>query len=223
MGTYGQFCPVAKALELLDERWTLLVIRELLSGSSHFNELRRGVPRMSPALLTKRLQRMMRAGVVDRYTDGNRVTYRLTPAGEELRPVVEAIGGWGMRWVPEIGDEDLDPHLLLWDMHRRVDLAALPPGRTTLRFRFRDLPAQLRDWWLVMDPEGADVCNTDPGFPVAATVEADLPGLTRIWRGDLEWREAIRAGTVAVVGPTQVRRAVPRWFLLSTFAGVPRP
>jgi DNA-binding HxlR family transcriptional regulator len=223
MGTYGQFCPVAKALELLDERWTLLVIRELLSGSSHFNELRRGVPRMSPALLTKRLQRMMRAGVVDRYTDGNRVTYRLTPAGEELRPVVEAMGGWGMRWVPEIGDEDLDPHLLLWDMHRRVDLAALPPGRTTLRFRFRDVPAQVRDWWLVMDPEGAEVCHSDPGFPVAATVEADLPGLTRVWRGDLEWREAIRAGTVAVVGPTQVRRAVPRWFLLSTFAGVQRP
>lgn len=223
MSTYGQFCPVAKALELLDERWTVLVIRELLCGSRHFNELRRGVPRMSPALLTKRLQRLMRAGVVDRYTNGNRVTYQLTPAGEELRPVVEAIGIWGVRWIPELGDEDLDPHLLLWDMHRRVDLASLPPGRTTLQFRFRDVPVPARDWWLIMTSDGVDVCDFDPGFPMAATVDAELLGLSRVWRGDLEWQQAIRAGAVTIVGPAQVRRAVPRWFLRSDLATVPRP
>lgn len=223
VSTYGQFCPVAKALELLDERWTVLVIRELLCGSRHFNELRRGVPRMSPALLTKRLQRLMKAGVIDRYQDGNRITYRLTPAGEELRPVVEAIGNWGVRWVPELGDEDLDPHLLMWDMHRRVDLAGLPPGRTTLRFRFRDVPATARDWWLVMAADGAEVCDFDPGYPVAATVEAELRGLVQVWRGDWSWQEAFRAGSVAVLGPTQVRRAVPRWFVRSGFAAVPRP
>lgn len=129
-GSYGQFCPVAKAMELLDERWTLLVVRELMQGSQRFNDLRRGVPQMSPALLSKRLKTLSRAGVVERHDDGTRVSYRLSPAGRELVPIVELIGQWGLRWVPELGDEDLDPHLLLWDMHRRVDLTQVPDGRT---------------------------------------------------------------------------------------------
>ncbi|HEX6195535.1 MAG TPA: helix-turn-helix domain-containing protein [Jiangellaceae bacterium] len=222
MGTYGQFCPVAKALELLDERWTVLVIRELLSGSSHFNELRRGVPRMSPALLAKRLQRLMRAGVVERYADGNRVVYRLTPAGEELRPVVDAMGTWGVRWIPELGDEDLDPHLLMWDIHRNIDLEALPPGRSTLHFRFRGAPEHARQWWLVMSAAGVDVCDVDPGFPIVATVDAELRCLTRVWRGDIGWREAVFSGDLTVIGSTQIRRAIPRWLKLSAFAVVPR-
>ena len=129
MGTsYHQFCPVAKAMELLDERWTLLIVRELVAGSERFNELRRGVPRMSPTLLSKRLNQLVRAGVVDRRGDGNDVRYVLTPAGRELQPVVEALGVWGIRWIGEIGDEDLDPKLLLWDMHRNIDYAAVPAG-----------------------------------------------------------------------------------------------
>jgi DNA-binding HxlR family transcriptional regulator len=222
VGTYGQFCPVAKALELLDERWTVLVIRELLSGSRHFNEIRRGVPRMSPALLTRRLQRLQRAGVVERHDDGNRVVYLVTPAGEELRLVVESIGAWGMRWIPELGDEDLDPHLVMWDMHRKVVRAALPPGRTTIQFRFTDVARATQQWWFVMTPEEVDVCGFDPGFPVAATVEASLRGLVEVWRGDRSWQEAIRSGVVKVVGPSTVRRAVPRWLGQSSFAGVPR-
>ena len=118
---YHQFCPVAKAMELLDERWTLLVIRELLAGSTRFNDLRRGVPTMSPTLLSKRLAQLARAGVVARHDDGREVSYELTLAGEELRPVVEALGAWGMRWTGELGDVDLDPKLLLWDLHRNVD------------------------------------------------------------------------------------------------------
>jgi DNA-binding HxlR family transcriptional regulator len=223
MGTYGQFCPVAKALELLDERWTVLVIRELLCGSRHFNEIRRGVPRMSPALLTKRLQRLAKAGLVDRYDHGNRVTYQLTPAGEELRPVINAMGVWGVRWVPELGDEDLDPHLLMWDIHRRVNSEALPPGRTTLHFRFRQpVPEGARDWWLIMTPEDTDICDFDPGYPVAATVDADLTCLTRVWRGDVSWRDALRSGGIEPHGSTQVRRALPGWLKLSVYASVPR-
>src|SRR4051794_35768137 len=114
--SYGQFCPVAKAMELLDERWTLLVIRELMTGSERFNELRRGVPRMSPTLLSRRLQQLTRVGVIERRTDGDDVRYVLTEAGAELRPVVEALGTWGIRWIGELGDRDLDPKLLLWDM-----------------------------------------------------------------------------------------------------------
>ena len=134
--SYHQFCPVAKAMELLDERWTLLLLRELLCDSRRFNDLRRGLPAMSPTLLSKRLQQLVRAGLVTRTDDGHDVEYVLTPAGRELEPVVVAIGTWGMRWIGELGEEDLDPQLLLWDMHRNVDLALVPAGRTVVNFSF---------------------------------------------------------------------------------------
>lgn len=223
MGAYGQFCPVAKAMELLDERWTLLVIRELLEGSRTFNALKRGVPRISPALLSARLQRLGRAGVIERFETGSRVSYALTPAGRELQPVVEAIGRWGIRWIPELGDDDLDPHLLMWDIHRNIDLDAVPIGRSVLRFTFRDVTDAARDWWLVITGEGVDLCDFDPGHPVAATVEADLRTLTRLWRGDLSWRQALHTGALLLQAPTQVRRTLPRWLKLSPFATVPRP
>lgn len=221
--SYHQFCPVAKAMELLDERWTLLVVRELVSGSEHFNELRRGLPRMSPTLLSRRLHQLDRAGVVDRQVEGNDVRYVLTPAGHELRPVVEALGAWGIRWIGELGDEDLDPKLLLWDMHRNIDQDAVPDGRTVIRFRFPDAPSQTRDWWLVITRDEADVCDADPGYGVAVTVTAHLRSIVEVWRGDLSWSEALRAGGVEVLGPEALRRRVPHWFRLSTFASVPRP
>jgi DNA-binding HxlR family transcriptional regulator len=221
MSRYGQFCPVAKAMELLDERWTLLVVRELLMGSRHFNDLRRGVPRMSPALLSKRLRTLTRAGIVERRTDGARVTYALTEAGSELRPIVEALGCWGARWIPAIGDEDLDPQLLLWDVHRNLDLAAMPDGRTVLGFRFPDVPPRASRWWIVVDSSGVDVCDADPGHPVTLTVEAPLRTLTDLWRGELDWAAAARAG-MTLEGPLWARRALPRWLRLSAFAPVPR-
>ena len=223
MTTYGQFCPVSKAMELLDERWTMLVIRELLLGSRHFNELRRGVPRMSPALLSTRLRTLVRAGLVERHQAGGRTSYMLTEAGEELRPIVVALGEWGIRWVPDLGDTDLDPHLLMWDMHRSVDLDAVPPGRTVLRFTFTDVPGRARDWWLVINADGVDLCDADPGHAVAATVQTDLRTMTEIWRGDREWSATLRSGALAVHGPAPVSRALPRWLKLSLFARVPRP
>ena len=220
---YGQFCPVAKAMELLDERWTLLVIRELMMGSRHFNALRRGVPRMSPALLSKRLQTLVRAGVVERWEDGNRVSYRLTESGRELEPIVEALGRWGIRWIPELGDEDLDPHLLLWDIHRSIDTEAVPDGRTALEFVFPELPRQTRRWWIVITADGVDVCDVDPGFPVRVSVETSLRTLTLIWRGDLPWASALRSGDLVLHGEPQARRALPRWLKLSSLAPTPRP
>jgi DNA-binding HxlR family transcriptional regulator len=221
--SYGQFCPVAKAMELLDERWTLLVVRELMMGSRHFNALRRGVPRMSPALLSKRLHTLIRAGVVERYRDGNRVTYHLTPAGRELEPIVEAIGRWGTRWIPELGDEDLDPHLLMWDVHRNIDLEAVPDGRTSLRFSFSDVEPDARDWWIVISTDGVDVCRDDPGFPVRVSVETTLRALTLLWRGDLPWADALRSGAIVLDGEAAARRALPRWLKLSSLASTPRP
>lgn len=221
--TYHQFCPVAKAMELLDERWTMLIVREMLSGSIRFNELRRGLPRMSPTLLSKRLDQLVRAGVVTRTGNGIDRHYVLTGAGQELRPVVEALGAWGIRWIGELGDQDLDPKLLLWDMRRNVDHAAVPPGRTVVKFDFPDAPPGARTWWLVIAAGEADACDVDPGFPVALRVVTDLRSMVRIWRGDLCWAPALRAGTVEVDGPRALRRALPRWLTLSTFAAVPRP
>ncbi len=220
---YHQFCPVAKAMELLDERWTLLLVRELLSGSERFNDLRRGLPRMSPTLLSTRLHQLTVAGVVRRGAEGGDVRYRLTPAGAELRPVVEALGAWGTRWIGELGEADLDPKLLLWDMHRRVAFEELPSGRTVLYFHFRDVPGKAGRWWLVLDDGTADVCDADPGHEVTVAVDASLRDLTRVWRGDLEWSRALGpAGGVRLEGPTPLRRAFPSWFRLSEFAEVPR-
>jgi DNA-binding HxlR family transcriptional regulator len=221
--SYHQFCPVSKAMELLDERWTMLVVRELVCGSEHFNELRRGLPRMSPTLLSRRLHQLVRAGVVDRQVEGNDVRYVLTQAGHELRPVVEALGAWGIRWIGELGDGDLDPKLLMWDMHRHIDKDAIPDGRTVVQFRFPDAPSDARDWWLVITRGEVDVCDVDPGHAVAVTVTASLRSMVNLWRGDLSWSNALRAGAVEVHGPEGLRRAVPGWFTLSGFAAVPRP
>lgn len=221
--SYGQFCPVSKAMELLDERWTLLVVRELLFGSTRFNEIRRGVPRMSPALLSTRLTHLTRAGIVERHAFGREVEYVLTPAGRELGPVVEALGIWGVRWAGRPVDSDYDPKLLMWDMHRNVDSAAVPRGRTVLHFRFPELRGKGALWWMTVTPDDVDVCDDDPGHEVGLTVIASLRGLTEVWMGEVTWRAAQRAGAVTLEGPSVLRRALPTWFTLAPAAVVPRP
>lgn len=224
MAGYGQFCPIAKSMEVLDERWTILVIRELLCGSHHFNELRRGVPKMSPALLSKRLRSLVRAGLVVRREDGNRIRYDLTPGGRELAPIVMALGEWGVRWRSQLGDEDLDPHLLMWDLHRNLDLPLMPSGRVVLAFRFSDVAQSTRDWYVVVeDNDHVDLCDFDPGFDVLVTVTAGLRALTEVWRGDVSWRAATRSGVLEVAGPQAARRDLPTWLKLSSFASVPGP
>lgn len=223
MPGYGQFCPVAKTMELLDERWTVLVLREMLAGSHHFNEIRRGVPRMSPALLSKRLRTLVRAGVAIRRDDGNRVRYDLSPAGLELGPIVMALGEWGMRWRTQLGEEDFDPHLLMWDVHRNLDLSALPNGRVVLAFRFPDVPAITQAWWIVVESDGSvDLCDFDPGFDVDVTATSTLPTMVSIWRGDTSWRSAMSDGDLTLAGTRSARTAFPHWLRLSPFAGVPR-
>lgn len=217
MGMYGQFCPVAKAMEVLDERWTLLVVRELLAGSTQFNAIRRGVPRMSPALLSKRLRTLVRAGVVAR-TDGG--GYVLTPAGRELEPVVMALGTWGMRWIGELGDADLDPHLLLWDMHRHIDRTDLPAPRTVVQVRFPDVPGAAGRWWIVATRDEVEVCHDDPGFEVTFELVAPLRSLVQVWRGDVSWSAA---RDLEVTPGPHARSRVAALFTTSDFAVVPRP
>ncbi|MFC7405645.1 winged helix-turn-helix transcriptional regulator [Georgenia alba] len=222
MAGYGQFCPIAKAMELLDERWTVLVLRELLAGSTHFNQLRRGLPHMSPALLSKRLRTLTRAGLLVRRADHGEVRYELTEAGRELGPIVQALGGWAVRWMPDLGDLDLDPHLLMWDLHRNIDLAAVPPGRTVIHVAFTDVTHSAR-WWVVVEDGAVDLCDFDPGHGVSVTLTTDLRTMVLIWRGDVPWPEAMRDGRLTITGPSQARRGVLRWLTLSPFAAVARP
>lgn len=211
--SYGQFCPLSKAMEILDERWTILIVRELLLGSSHFNELRRGVPRMSPALLSKRLRSLERHGIVTHGADG----YRLTECGRDLHAAVMELGVWGLRWIEDFGDEDLDPHLLMWDVRRTVPMGAWPAGRTCVAVEFTDLRRAGR-WWLVVADGAVDTCDFDPGFDVAATVRSSLRALTRVWRGDVSWEDAVRTRQVAIDAPSHVRPEVPAWFGKSMLA-----
>jgi len=222
MSGYAQFCPVAKAMEVLDERWTMLVVRELILGSRRFNDLRRGNPRMSPALLSKRLRTLEQVGVIRREMVGGHASYTLTQAGRELEPVVKALGAWGTRWIGELGDRDLDPRLLMWDMRRNVRVDRWPRTRTVVAFRFDDVVARLVHCWTVVSDGEVDVCDFDPGYDAVATVHTSLRTLTEIWRGDTAWERALGNSAVRIDGPTDVRRAVPSWFGQGIFAEVPR-
>lgn len=223
MAGYGQFCPVAKAMELLDERWTVLVVRELLAGSTHFNDLRRGVPKMSPSLLSKRLQTLTRAGVVERSEIDGRANYTLTECGRELVGVVDALGAWSVRWMSDLVDKDLDPSVLMWDIRRTITVDQWPRTRTVVAFRLSGAPPKASSWWLMVAADGAEVCDFDPGYEVTATISTSLRTLSRIWRGDQSWQRALLDGSVSIDGSRDVRRAVPTWIGQSSLAAVPRP
>ena len=167
MQGYGQFCPVAKATEILGERWTPLIIRELLVDPQSFNTLRKGVPLMSPSLLSSRLKTLEAAGIISRDKTGRGVIYTLTDAGEELRPIVEQLGVWGQRWArSDMSKKDLDPSLLMWDMHRNIDTAYFGDDRKVLRFEYVDYPVKMRLWWLIVTGTNVDICLKDPGHDV---------------------------------------------------------
>ena len=221
---YGQFCPVAKAAEVLTERWTPLVVRELLMGSTRFNELRRGVPLMSPTLLSERLKALERAGIVERHGGGAHPAYRLTEAGEELRPIVEMMGVWGQRWVRDAAHElDLDAALLMWDIRRGVRSQRLGEARVVVRFEFPNAPRGKKHWWLVMDGDETDLCLTDPGHAIDLRIVTDVETMTRVWMGDCSIGEALRAGDLQLEGPARLQRRFPGWLGLSTFGAVERP
>ena len=222
---YGQFCPVAMAAELLCSRWTMVVVRELVAGSTRFNALRRGLPRMSPALLSQRLKQLEAAGVVERTPVAGEpgvMEYRLTEAGRELEPVVMALGRWGQRWVSsELSLANLDAALLMWDMRRNLDATALPPRRVVILFLYPEQRDGERRWWLVATPgEPVDLCAVDPGFEVDLYVSTDLATMTAIWLGLEDVRAAVEAGRVHLHGARDVEAAMPRWLGLSPFAGV---
>lgn len=222
-GGYYQFCPVAMAAEVLCKRWTILLVRELVSGSTRFNELKRGVPRMSPTLLSQRLKELEAAGIVLRapVADEPGISeYHLTPAGEDLLPVVKALGVWGQRWVEaNLSLRNLDASLLMWDMRRNLDPRPLPNRRVVVRFSYPELPATRRNFWLVVEPEGSvDLCVTDPGFEIDLYVTTDLRTMTAIWMGLETMKEA--RDRLDFDGSRQLALTMQQWLGLSPFATV---
>jgi DNA-binding HxlR family transcriptional regulator len=211
--SYGQFCPLSKAAEVVCQRWTPLILRELLGGSARFNEIRRGVPTCSPSLLSKRLKDLERTGVVQRTSTDHSVSYQLTDAGLELFPLIRSLGEWGQRWArSDYGPDDLDPGLLLWDVRRFLSVDALGGGRTTIQFIFPAAPVKRRYFWFVLDDDSVDLCITDPEQTVDATVEADLKTLTQVWMGDARFADGLAAEQIIMHGPRELTRRIPRWF-----------
>lgn len=222
-GSYRQFCPVAMAAEVLCTRWTVVLLREMLAGSARFNDFRRGVPRMSPALLSQRLKDMEQAGIVSRVKaegDPGLFEYRLTRAGRDLQPLIEGFGLWGQRWIDsKMSLQNLDPQLLMWDMRRNLDPKPMPKRRSTIRFSYPDVPPAQRAWWLIVAPgKEVDLCSIDPGYDVDLYVSSDLKTMTAIWMGLDTVRKAIGDRRVELVGDKLLASSMQTWLGLSPFA-----
>ena len=223
VGSYKQFCPVAMAAEVLCTRWTVVLLRELVAGSTRFNELRRGVPRMSPALLSQRLKDLEVAGIVAREalaSEPGVFEYRLTASGRELGPIVEAFGVWGQRRIEaDLSLQHLDVQLLMWDMRRNLNTTPMPARRSVIEFAYPELPAAQRRWWLLVDPEtGVDLCSIDPGFDVDLYVSVDLRTMTAIWMGLDTVRTAVANRRMILTGNRQLATSMQTWLGLSPFA-----
>lgn len=219
-GGYGQFCPVAMAAEIFCARWTALVLREMMSGSTRFNDIRRGVPRMSPTLLSKRLKELQAAGlVIERKTDKRAVEYCLTEAGEDLRGVVMSLGSWGHRWIESsLSLKNLDPSLLMWDMRRSLFTGALPSHRCTVKFVYPELASGRRSYWLVIERGTVDLCMVDPGFEVNLNIRASLRSMTSVWMGMTALKDEIEAGNIEIAGEKAMERSIQHWLALNHFA-----
>jgi DNA-binding HxlR family transcriptional regulator len=220
---YGQFCPVAKAAEVLGERWTILIIRELLLGTTRFTELQRALSQISPTLLTKRLNQLQDCGLVIRkkMPEQRRTEYYLTPAGKELMPVVTGLGEWGMKWARgQMSDDELDVELLMHDFSRRIDETQLPGGRTVIKFVFSGL-SQFAHWWIVLEENGErELCVNNPGKGVDIELRSDLRTMTEIWAGDTEIRTVKTNGKLELSGNPVLIRTVSSWLRIGMFANV---
>ena len=220
---YGQFCPVAKATEILGEKWTLLIIRELLMGGTRFNVLQRGLSLISPTILTKRLNSLEAQGlVVKKKIQGQRgYEYFPTASCRELLPIIRQIGDWGMRWARNhLTETDYDVELLMLYLQRSVAPEKLIGHETVVRFKFTDIE-DLSDWWLLVEDEDVDICVSDPGKDVDVYFTTSVRTMAGIWMGDTTYRKAIAAGELTVVGPKSLTRDIPGWLGNSIFADIP--
>ena len=219
MKKFGQFCPLAQATQLLCERWTLLVVRELVAGSTRFSELKKGVPLMSPTLLSKRLKQLSDAGVITKSGAGAKTVYQLTQAGRELTPIVQLLGAWGHRWVQtSLVVEDLDASLLMWDMRRSVNPDAFPAHRIVLQFEYPDASKGATDWWLVSDGGEVELCLNEPGGEVDIVIKSALAAMTAVWTCQTTFNEAVKQGAIMVYGDPKLVKKLQDWLQSSALS-----
>lgn len=221
---FGQFCPVALASEVLTQRWTLLVVRELLAGSRRFNDIRRGVPKISASLLKERLDALEHAEIVERKPSqsGGPHEYLLTKAGQELKPILTEMGQWGQRWARDIRPEDLDPGWLVWNVRRRLNVTEMPPGTTVIELEFLDQAKDHRYFWLVNHDGDVEVCIKHPGYGVDLHVRTTVRVFAEVWRGIRPVRQELLAGSIRLEGKKALCTAFPKWLLLSAYAPIKR-
>ncbi len=224
MAGYGQFCPMAKATELIGEKWTMLILRELLLGTTRFNDFQRGISRMSPTLLAKRLRHLEECGIIIRRKLSNRTgyEYRLTAAGKELAPLVETLAVWGMRWArAQLSDHELDVEFLMLELQRRMQTDRLPDGETIICFAFPELMKH-KTWWLDVNGNVVDLCSEDPGKDVDLYISSSVRTMVEVWEGDLEVSTALRNGSITTHGTAHLIRTMPDWLGISLYKGIPR-
>jgi DNA-binding HxlR family transcriptional regulator len=226
--SYGSFCPVAQASEVVAQRWVPLILREIMVGYHRFNEIRHALPLISPSVLSQRLKSLEDDGVINRRMDLGGVTYHLTPAGEELRPIIDLLGHWARKWVTrDYRSYELDPGVLMWSLRRHVQTAEFPMGRTVLHFSFEGAPRLQRYWWVVVDrgdEEDVDICMTDPGHPVTLTVSGKLRALVDVLMGDAILTDVLQQGLLQVEGERDLARRFESLFEFEgsdSFAGGP--
>ena len=226
MPGYGQFCPVAQALDIVGERWSLLIVRELLCGNYRFNEILNGVPLMSRSLLSQRLKSLEEAGLIERRAREGSAghEYCLSDAGRELEPIVMGLGTWAQRWVRrKFNAEELDPVLLMWDVRRGLNVTRLPDERTVVMFWFRDVAVKRSRYWLRVDKPEVELCLTNPGFDVDLNVETTLRVMAEVWMGHRNPAEAFRSGAIKLAGSPALTRKFPSWLMLNVFTRLDQP
>jgi DNA-binding HxlR family transcriptional regulator len=222
MPEYGQFCPVAKASDIIGERWTVLILRELLLGTTRYNDFQRGLSRISPTLLSKRLKMLEDKGLIvrKRLPGARSHEYHLTACGRELEPLIEHLAVWGMRWARgQMTDIELDVEFLMWDLQRRLQSERLPDGETVLCFTFDELN-KFKTWWLVAHENDVDLCSEDPGKEVHLYINSTVRDLANVWRGDVPMKKALREKRIRTHGNTHLTRTMPDWLGICLYANI---
>jgi len=216
MKAYGQFCPLAQATQLLCERWTLIVVREFIAGSTRFSELQKGVPTMSPTLLSTRIKQLIKAGIIIKQGDKGQYTYQLTQAGKELKPIVELLGAWGHRWAKsDLNEGDLDAGLLMWDMRRSIDVSKFPDRKIVVQFEYPDAPKGANLWWLISDKGNVDLCLNDPGFDIDLIINCSLAVMTSVWTCQTDFDQMVKTKQIKILGDDKLAKSLSSWLCSS--------
>ena len=222
MAEYGQFCPVAKASDIIGERWTVLILRELLLGTKRYNEFLHGLSRISPTLLSKRLKSLEAKGLIVRKCPPGQKSheYHLTACGRELAPLIEHLAVWGMRWARgQLADSELDVEFLMVDLQRRLQTDHLPDGETVLCFTFNELET-FKTWWMVASEKEVDLCTENPGKEVDLYINSGVRDMVKVWRGDLTLRKALREKLIRTQGNTHLTRSMPDWLGICLYSDI---